>query len=321
MGILAVAADERVAGVAITEDELTVRLMDGRSISVPLVWYPRLLNATEEQRQGWKVSGGGYGLHWEEIDEDLSVGGLLLGTPVPQQAAVARHATKPDESVVSDPFPVESASISEDIDTHEKGIVDHYADLEKSTDELMLILSDLTTRMEEVGSKVSKRAEAINNPTDTVLGIKASNIQEAYMQMAADISDFSAGVERILPRFEKNTQMLERSYSMYVSLVQPEDEVSTKQLRNFKGTLSSLCNTVRETKETIVGVKNEVQSGRDKNISFAMNKATSRAARALEGLITNIVNFESFVLRIDFQIDEKLGQAGRLDADRSSDEP
>jgi Protein of unknown function (DUF2442) len=85
MGILALAADERVADVEVTEDELSVRLMDGRTISVPVVWYPRLSNATDEQRKNWQIIGGGYGIRWEEIDEDLSTEGLLRGAPAPRQ--------------------------------------------------------------------------------------------------------------------------------------------------------------------------------------------------------------------------------------------
>jgi hypothetical protein len=88
MGILALAADERVAGVEFTEDALVVSLMDGRIISVPLVWYPRLSNASPEQRANWRVSGGGYGIHWEEIDEDLSTEGLLRGSPAPRSHLV-----------------------------------------------------------------------------------------------------------------------------------------------------------------------------------------------------------------------------------------
>lgn len=88
MSILAAAADERVADVEFTEDILSVRLMDGRTISVPLVWYPRLLNATQEQRKNWRVAGGGYGIRWEEIDEDLSTEGLLRGAPAPRQSTV-----------------------------------------------------------------------------------------------------------------------------------------------------------------------------------------------------------------------------------------
>lgn len=81
MNILALTADERVAEVKINEDELSVRLMDGRTISVPLVWYPRLLNATYAQRNNWCISGGGYGIHWEDVNEDLSTEGLLRGAP------------------------------------------------------------------------------------------------------------------------------------------------------------------------------------------------------------------------------------------------
>ncbi|MEO7247381.1 MAG: DUF2442 domain-containing protein [Novosphingobium sp.] len=83
MATLASTADERVAGVRFDEDRLIVDLMDGRTIAVPLAWYPRLLGATPEQRLGWQVSGAGYGIHWPEIDEDLSTEGLLRGAPAP----------------------------------------------------------------------------------------------------------------------------------------------------------------------------------------------------------------------------------------------
>ncbi|MBF0564905.1 MAG: DUF2442 domain-containing protein [Nitrospirae bacterium] len=83
MGILALAADERVKDVHLSDDALCVDLMDGRSITVPLVWYPRLLNATAQQRDNWTICGGGYGIHWEDLDEDLSTEGILRGAPAP----------------------------------------------------------------------------------------------------------------------------------------------------------------------------------------------------------------------------------------------
>ena len=83
MGILAINADERVADVRFSEDELRVTLMDGRTISAPLAWYPRLLHATAKQRKNWRTCGAGYGIHWPDIDEDLSTEGLLRGAPAP----------------------------------------------------------------------------------------------------------------------------------------------------------------------------------------------------------------------------------------------
>ena len=77
---------ERIVDVAVTEDELKADLLDGRSITVPLAWYPRLLHATPEQRANWKIAGGGYGVHWPDIDEDLSSEGLLRGAPAPRQS-------------------------------------------------------------------------------------------------------------------------------------------------------------------------------------------------------------------------------------------
>jgi hypothetical protein len=85
VGILAPGADERVANVEFTDDVLSVALMDGRTISVPLVWYPRLLNASKEERRNWRISGGGYGIHWPDVDGDLSTEGLLRGAPAPRQ--------------------------------------------------------------------------------------------------------------------------------------------------------------------------------------------------------------------------------------------
>lgn len=86
MGTLAVKTDERVANVSFDPDRLIVDLVDGRTIAVPLAWYPRLLEATAEQRASWEIAGAGYGIHWPQIDEDLSVEGLLRGAPAARAA-------------------------------------------------------------------------------------------------------------------------------------------------------------------------------------------------------------------------------------------
>ncbi|HTR38031.1 MAG TPA: DUF2442 domain-containing protein [Bryobacteraceae bacterium] len=67
--------------VSISDDELMVLLADGRTISVPLVWFPRLRHASSGQRQNFELLGDGEGIHWPDLDEDLSVAGLLRGTP------------------------------------------------------------------------------------------------------------------------------------------------------------------------------------------------------------------------------------------------
>jgi hypothetical protein len=83
----AVAGDERVAAVRVSLDSLSVELFDGRTITVPLAWYPRLERAMAEQRNNWRIAGAGYGIHWPELDEDLSTEGLLRGAPAPRTAA------------------------------------------------------------------------------------------------------------------------------------------------------------------------------------------------------------------------------------------
>ena len=76
-------AGERIVDVRLDEHTLSAHLADGRVITVPLAWYPRLLDATPEQRAKWQIAGGGFGIHWPEIDEDLSSEGLLRGAPAP----------------------------------------------------------------------------------------------------------------------------------------------------------------------------------------------------------------------------------------------
>jgi len=80
-------ADIRVQSVSVSDEELMVGLMDGRKISVPLWWYPTLANATPEQRSHWEICGAGFGIHWPDIDEDLSTEGLLAGAPAPGVSA------------------------------------------------------------------------------------------------------------------------------------------------------------------------------------------------------------------------------------------
>jgi hypothetical protein len=80
MSTLAIEVAPLAQEVSCTESELVVLLTDGRTIMAPLVWFPRLSSATPEQRAVWELLGDGQGIHWPEIDEDLSIAGLLAGT-------------------------------------------------------------------------------------------------------------------------------------------------------------------------------------------------------------------------------------------------
>lgn len=84
MDSLAPDPGQEIRDVRVSEDSLSVDLADGRTISVPLAWYPRLLNATQEQRENWQIAGGGFGIHWPDVDEDLSLEGILRGAPAPK---------------------------------------------------------------------------------------------------------------------------------------------------------------------------------------------------------------------------------------------
>ncbi len=69
----------KIVNVRVTDDTLSVDIEDGRTISVPLTWYPRLAYATPEERRHFYISGAGYGIHWPDVDEDIGIEGILLG--------------------------------------------------------------------------------------------------------------------------------------------------------------------------------------------------------------------------------------------------
>ncbi len=89
--------DVRVRAVSINADVLSVGLMDGRTISVPLAWFPRLLAGTPAQRAAWEMAGDGYGIYWPELDEDLSTEGLLAGARAPRGSEGWRSGVKQEK--------------------------------------------------------------------------------------------------------------------------------------------------------------------------------------------------------------------------------
>ena len=87
LSAVVVPALPKIVGVTVTDDTLSADLEDGRTISVPIGWYPRLAHGTSAERAAFRISGGGYGIHWPELEEDLGVEGLLLGKRSNENAA------------------------------------------------------------------------------------------------------------------------------------------------------------------------------------------------------------------------------------------
>jgi hypothetical protein len=84
MSIAVKAIEPRLLNVQVSEDEITAFLLDGRTISIPIAWSWRLSEATSEQRLNFEIIGEGLGIHWPDIDEDISVEGMLYGSPAPR---------------------------------------------------------------------------------------------------------------------------------------------------------------------------------------------------------------------------------------------
>ncbi len=84
----------RIKDISVTEDTITAQLVDGRIISVPLAWSWRLSEATPKQRANWRMIGDGHGVHWPDIDEDISAEGMLYGIPAPRPRISSKFSAK-----------------------------------------------------------------------------------------------------------------------------------------------------------------------------------------------------------------------------------
>lgn len=305
MTILALAADERVADVIVTEDELSVRLMDGRTISVPLAWYPRLLNATEAERNNWQIIGGGYGLHWEDLDEDLSTEGLLRGAPAPRQAkSMAQPSTRLGESHVSGKLDEQIGVEKTDEDEDEKGILDHLTEGEDASAELVSVLLWIDSETKTVAQKIGQHSSHLEQLNRKPASAKAADYKKIMLLAANDMNTFAKRVEGVLPNFGKSLQTLDESYTAYVSSAEPRSSQDMDQVINLRNQLSALLGAVGPAKENVIGFRDSTLSLKKQNISKELNKAASRQARALDGVISNIEQAETFALRINFLIDK-----------------
>jgi hypothetical protein len=208
-------ADERIKDVRVTNDKLVVALADGRTLSVPLVWYPRLLNASAEQRNDWQLIGDGEGVHWLQIDEDLSAAGLLRGVPAPTdrphhppaKESGAQEAVNMAKDIYSDSIAEAKSKLQHDRSQLEslaeqvpqgdaqariQEMVDSYSGIEQSLDQADQDLgvedrvSQTLQQAQEAGGQVAGQvAEGIHEPdaTETArqraeeLGVDLSQIE------------------------------------------------------------------------------------------------------------------------------------------------
>jgi hypothetical protein len=93
--------EARIKDISVTKDTIMAQLMDGRTISVPLAWSWRLLESTPKQRANWEIIGDGQGVHWPDIDEDISAEGMLYGIPAPRTRISSKFNLKSDKKTIA----------------------------------------------------------------------------------------------------------------------------------------------------------------------------------------------------------------------------
>jgi hypothetical protein len=101
MNIAVKIQEVKIKHITVTKDAITAQLMDGRTISVPLAWSWRLSEATPKQRSNWQIIGDGHGVHWPDIDEDISAEGLLYGIPAPHRQTPAKLRLKAEKKTTA----------------------------------------------------------------------------------------------------------------------------------------------------------------------------------------------------------------------------
>jgi hypothetical protein len=98
MNIAVQIQEVRIKSISVTEDTITAQLVDGRTISVPLAWSWRLSEALPKQRANWEIIGDGHGVHWPDIDEDISAEGMLCGIPAPSPQMSSKFNPRSEKS-------------------------------------------------------------------------------------------------------------------------------------------------------------------------------------------------------------------------------
>jgi hypothetical protein len=309
MGILALAADERVADVKITEDELSVRLWDGRTISVPLIWYPRLLNATDEQRKNWRIIGGGYGIHWEDVDEDLSTEGLLRGAPAPRQTLAKTTLVPPHPKHQASLDNDSAASTTESLGSaNGKSIMDHAVSVREAAGELQAIMETMGEAARELGVRMQQHSAATQSTDESPQSV-AEAAQKTILLSLPDMDNFSARIEGMLPRLEEVIQLLEDNFSAIVSLANPKSKDDISKVVILQNTISGILTGLSQPKAAAIQFRDVTIYLIAKQPPAEVIESSKRQAEALNKVLSNIEEIESFALRVMYQINRKFGQA------------
>ncbi|MGB8509065.1 MAG: hypothetical protein WCD76_11830 [Pyrinomonadaceae bacterium] len=190
----------------------------------------------------------------------------------------------------------------------EKGLLDYLTEGVEATNELTAIISTLDEATRAIGAKLNQHTSRIEQLKKKRGGVKASDVKKFTLLAASDMNTFSKQVEILLPKFESNTQVLDESYSAYVSFANPEFSDDVKEIVNLRNSLSEMLGIIGPAKASLIGCRDNTLSIRNQNITKELNRATLRQSQAFDGVVSNMELVESFALRVTFFIDEKFGK-------------
>ena len=186
----------------------------------------------------------------------------------------------------------EYATESPDSDA-EKGFLDYLTDGEEAANDLVSILSTLDQATKVITSKLNQHTSNINQLKSKIRGVKASEAKKLTLLAASDMNTFSKQVEVLLPRFEKNIQVLDESYSAFVSIANPESSDDAGEIFNLRNSLSQILAVIMPVKDSLTSFRDSTLSVKNQNLTKELNKAARRQSKALDGVISNVELVES----------------------------
>lgn len=201
----------------------------------------------------------------------------------------------------------EKAAVELSENDSEKSLLDFLAEGEVARDELTAILSTIDTETRNLLAKFYQHDSQMAGLSESGEA-KRSEYERIASLVVSDMNTFSKRVEHVMPKFEKNTQELDRSFSAYVSSANPELTHDIEQILNLRNSLSQILSVAGPLKKVLMGNRDIILSLRNQSLNEELNKATNPQWQGLDGLISNIEQMESFTLRVIFLIDEKFGR-------------
>ncbi len=189
----------------------------------------------------------------------------------------------------------------------EEGLLDHLSDIEEASAELTATLSWINDETVRVTEKINNHATHINQLKARGVPAKVGDFKKILLLTASDMNAFSKRVEGVFPDFERSVRRLDEGVTGYISLASPSSSEDVEQVSSIRKSLSYLLSNLHPAKDSVTGFRDSALGLANMSLSKDLTRAANRQAAAINGVVRNMEEVESFALRVNFLIGEKFG--------------